>query len=699
MKKSLASLVVIIFTTMAISIVKADDSQNGVRANDYSESALKLAMRNAEKSDRAMQVPRKDLMRHATFRDINLSPDGHWLSFRHEKDKRVELWLRNIASGEDYRVMADSEDVDVKWSGDGARLWLPDEKGLAVFEIDSMMGRRIVRYDEDRGQKFWSLDHNFPDAVIIREKIPVDGKWQYRYLTVDGNGKTRLLRETKSTLLHLLLDRKGILRYASGYDGKKFDTVIWRFDNNARHELMRCPLPQQCRPVAFHESDTGDTLWALAHGDENLMSLQKLEDGAKQWQTVHSDPRGIADAVSLLMQADNSDWLAMAYRPDKVEWHGRTLDTKHHLDKLAEQFPRANFDFTVSNNGQRWLLGASKANWQYDRYFLYEVEQQSLTPVFSQEREARIASTQLIESVPIDWRGKDGMILYGYLYLPNGVPLESAPLIAILHGGPYNRSNGGEDIATQLLVNRGYVVFKPNFRASTGHGVDYVTAARGDFGREGVLDDIITGMDYLLANGIGDKNKQAVLGHSFGGYASLLAVTHYPDRFAFAVPSAAPVDMAWTMADIAIEGGSALSSEGPPVEILFPGYGVPYGEKSWHQKMQRDSPLAHSERLSTPLYLWAGANDDRVALETLVRYFAESNKEFKPALLIDPKSGHSPHERLNVEALAWLIEASADKHFGGGVSPPSRELKQFLMKNLQNGSTNLLDKKDIGTEE
>jgi dipeptidyl aminopeptidase/acylaminoacyl peptidase len=239
-------------------------------------------------------------------------------------------------------------------------------------------------------------------------------------------------------------------------------------------------------------------------------------------------------------------------------------------------------------------------------------------------------------------------------------------------------------------VNRGYVVFKPNFRASTGYGVNYVKATRGDFGKEGVLDDIITGLDYLIANGIGNAKQQAVVGHSFGGYTSLLAVTHHPDRFAFAVPSAAPVDMAWTMADIAIEGGSALSVDGPPIEVLFPGYGVPYRDKAWHDRMHRESPLAHADELRTPVYLWAGAKDDRVAVESLVRYFAESNTDFTPTLLIDPDAGHSPRERLNVEALIWLIEASADRHFDGGVTPPSAALKTFLEKNLRTGNASLL---------
>lgn len=688
MQKNLSTLVATMFAVIVFSTASAGKNQSRIVDNDQPESTLQVAARSAENSQRVTMIPRDEFMRRADLRDITLSPDGRWLSYRHEKEQRVELWLRNITSGEDHRVMANSEGVEVEWSGDGTRLWLPDDKGLAVFDIESMIGRRIVRYDEDRGQMFWGVDDTAPAVAVLREKIPVKGKWQYRYLAVDDNGKIRLLRETGSTLLHLLLDRKGNLRYASGYDGEKFDTVIWRFDEDGRHELMRCSLPQQCRPVAFHESKTGETLWALAHGGENLMSLQRLKPGATEWQTVHSDPRGISDAVSLLMQPDKSDWLAMAYRPGRVEWHGRTPAMEHRLQKLREQFPRTNLDFTTNNDGERWLLRASKANWQYDRYFLYDVEHQSLSPIFAEERKARVTSKQLVESVPMDWRGKDGMTLHGYLYLPKGIPLASAPLIAILHGGPYNRSNGGEDVAAQLLVNRGYVVFMPNFRASTGHGVNYVTAARGDFGKEGVLDDIITGMDYLLANGIGDKSKQAVLGHSFGGYASLLAVTHHPDRFAFAVPSAAPVDMAWTMADIAIEGGSAISSDGPPIDILFPGYGVPYGEKSWHEKMHRDSPLAHVDELRTPVYLWAGTKDDRVAVESLVRYVAESNTEFKQVLLIDPDSGHSPRERLNVEALAWMIEASADKHFGGGVSPISSELKKFLKKNLQQQSAN-----------
>lgn len=621
-------------------------------------------------------------MQNASVREVSMSPDGQWLAFRRRTGQRVELRVREIASGREWRVISDSEDTDVYWSGDGARLWLPDATGIGVFDLATKAGRRIFRYDESRQQAFWLVNRNAPDFAILREKVPAEGAWLYRYLALDANGKTRGIYESRKALLSVLLDADGGLHYSSGYEGAQFDTVIWEHDGGRKEELMRCPLPEQCRPVAY----SGNTVWALAHHGENLMSLQRFDIVSNRWRTLHSDPRGISDAISILMQHDGKDWFAMAYRPDRVEWHGRTADADAALASLAAALPAANLDISPANGGSRWLVKAAESGWQYDRYFLYDVSTNSLEELFAAERHSDIPAPQLAGMLPVHWRGKDGMTLHGYVVLPKGIALETAPIIAFVHGGPYGRSLGEGDPGTQLMVNRGYIVFQPNFRASTGYGVKYATASRGDFGKAGVLDDIITGLDYLIAIGIGDARQQAIVGHSFGGYVSLLAVTHYPDRFAFAVPSAAPVDMAWTMEYIGIEGGSALSADGPPLEVVLAHYGVPYAEQAWHERMHRESPLAHAAELRTPVYLWAGAKDDRVAVESIVRYVAEANPDFRPTLLIDPDSGHSPRERLNAEALVWLIENAANEHFGGGVTRPSPALRAFLKSTARDRS-------------
>ncbi len=661
------------------------------------DAALAAARKAAQAAPRAAYVSRDEFMQKPDLRDISMSPDGKWLAYRRFADQRLELWIQAVSAdakpGKHQRVMSDSEGTDVYWSGDGARLWLVDADGLGVFDVASGTGRRIFRFDHARQQSFWMVDAGAPSFAVAREKVPVDGAWVYRYFTIDAKGKTRVIHESPKALVAALLGVDGNPRYLAGYNGPQFDTVIWKVGTGKTHartrEIMRCPIPQQCRPVAY----SGNTVWALAHHGQDLMALQEYDAATGKWKVLNKDPRNISDALSVLMQPDGKDWFAVAYRPDRVEWHGRSKKVDAQIAALQAKLPDTNLAIEPDNAGNRWLVQASKSNWQYDRYFLLDAATNVLTPLFQKERAAPIPAAQMATMLPLHWRDSHGVVLHGYAFLPKGVPLDKAPLMAFIHGGPYNHTYGTMDVGTQLMVNRGYIVFKPNFRASTGYGVKYATGSGGNFGKHGgALDDIISGLDYLLDNGIGDPQRQAIVGHSFGGYASLLAVTNYPHRFAFAVPSAAPVDFAWVMEDVAVEGGSALSIDGPTIDVLLPHYGVPYADSAWRARMHRESPLAHAAQLRTPVYLWAGAKDDRVAVASLVRYVATTNPQYRPTLLIDPDSEHSPHQRLNSEALAWLIEAAANQYFGGGVTPPSVGLQAFIDRNLHRSDAAPLSK-------
>lgn len=644
--------------------------------------ALQQAKAQAAKQPRAALNDRKNYLRHAEIVDVQLAPNGRYLSFLRRGQAGFDVMLQNVTTGVETRIAAGLQRVDTAWSGDGSRLWFADEQGLAVVESSDMSTRRIHKWDARRSQRLWTVDRRAKQYAVIREKIVDSGAERWRYLSIDAQGKTRLLLEAEWPLRSLLLDATGDLAFTAAFDGPGFETVIRQYTAGQPRELLRCGNREEGRLVGYSEAK--QTLWLLSRHDEDKLSLRCWSGESGRWETIHRDPAGVVDVNAVLWSSSREDWLAIAYHDGRRCWYGNDDGTSSQLIALKQILPEANLQLSATTDGQLWLVQAQQGDIAQDRYYLYQPEENRLKPLFTSEDAAKNRPPPGAAMHPVCYRATDGMLLHGYLLLPDGIAPGTAPLIAWLHGGPisrmYDEYNGG----IQLLVNRGYAVFIPNFRASTGYGLEYVLAANGDVGNGRVLADIIEGMDFLLAEGIGDPDRQAVMGMSFGGYASLLAISHHPARFRFAFAGAPPTDYGWIKQWQAEHDNDALRPEGLPLSLRFPILGFPYEDPAWREKMQRESPLAALPALRTPMYIWAGARDDRVPLKSIVHYVGEASQLGKPlCLLIDPDEGHNPQNILGIEASLYLIELAAHRHFGGELSAVSSELQAFLDRNIR----------------
>ena len=139
----------------------------------------------------------------------------------------------------------------------------------------------------------------------------------------------------------------------------------------------------------------------------------------------------------------------------------------------------------------------------------------------------------------VRYRARDGLDIEGVLIEPvNAKAGQSYPLILVVHGGPEAHfSNGWLSAYSrpgQMAASRGYAVFHPNYRSSTGRGVDFSKLGQAELaGPE--FDDLVDGVDHLIAEGLVDKKRVGVTGGSYGGYASAWCATRYSDRFAASV--------------------------------------------------------------------------------------------------------------------------------------------------------------------
>lgn len=135
-----------------------------------------------------------------------------------------------------------------------------------------------------------------------------------------------------------------------------------------------------------------------------------------------------------------------------------------------------------------------------------------------------LAEREFGKQAPIQYKASDGGQIEGLLIHPVGYEAgKKYPLVVIVHGGPEsNYSNGWltrYSTPGQILAGKGYAAFYPNYRASTGYGVEYAAVGLGDpAGRE--FDDIADGIKHLIEQGVADADRVGLGGGSYGGYAS-----------------------------------------------------------------------------------------------------------------------------------------------------------------------------------
>jgi len=245
----------------------------------------------------------------------------------------------------------------------------------------------------------------------------------------------------------------------------------------------------------------------------------------------------------------------------------------------------------------------------------------------------------------------DGVIIYPLNY----TEVERVPVITVVHGGPEaHYSNGwltGYSSPGQMAAAKGYAVFYPNYRGSTGRGIDFAYSSQSDLGGA-EFDDVVDGVDYLIEQGVADADRVGVTGGSYGGYASAWMSTYYSDRFA---------------ASVMFVGISNNLSKWGTSDIPNELYYVHSRERMWQSDQKwmeylKRSPIYWVSRSQTPLLIMHGAEDTRVhpaqSLE-LYRHLKVRKPNVPVRLVWYPGEGHGNRSAsakfdYNYRMLEWF---------------------------------------------
>lgn len=264
----------------------------------------------------------------------------------------------------------------------------------------------------------------------------------------------------------------------------------------------------------------------------------------------------------------------------------------------------------------------------------------------------------------VGWKARDGLELEGVLVYPlNHEEGRRYPLIMSVHGGPESHVPNGwvTSYASpgQVAAARGFAVFYPNYRGSTGRGVEFSKLGQADAaGKE--FDDLVDAVDHLVAEGLVDKQKVGITGGSYGGYASAWGATYYSDRYAASVMFVGISDNV-----------SKLGTTDIPEEMFL----VHHRKRLWDDwdYFLRSSPIRYVERNRTPTLILHGKSDPRVHPSQSMELYRHLKTlgQAPVRLVFYPGEGHGNRRAAarfdyNVRMLRWM------EHYlqGPGGDPP-----------------------------
>lgn len=593
-------------------------------------------------------IPREALLGNPERTSPQLSPDGQKLAWLAPDEKNVlQVWVKTPGAKDGTVVTQD------KRRGIRGFRWTRDSQGLLygqdadgdenshLFHVD-LATRNVRDLTPWQGVRATLLETHpkFPDVVLVtmnvRDRQAMD-VWRVNLKT----GAAELDTQNPGDVQGWTVDASFQVRGASAVTKEGGTELRTRESPKAKWTpLVTVGLEENVGFVGFSEDGRSVFLTTSINADTERLVDKSLKNGAER----------------LLAQSPASDVLDTFGHPVKrlvravaFDVGGRSawtvLDTSVKADFEALDRALAG-DFTVvsmDDADARWLV-AEDLDTASPRYWTWDRKAKKAEVLFSAR--PKLDGLPLAAMTPVSIPARDGLTLPGYLSLPTG-RAKPLPLVLLVHGGPWGRDTWGYDATAQLLANRGYAVLQVNFRGSAGFGKRFLNAGNRQWGLA-MHDDLLDAVAWAVKEGVTTPKQVAIMGGSYGGYATLAGLAFTPDVFACGVDIVGPSNL------------FTLLASTPPYwaafkKMLVARMGDPDDAKD-KELLTRASPLFSAAKIRAPLLIGQGANDPRVKVAESEQIVQAMEKNGLPVTyVLYPDEGHGfarPENRTDFLARA-----------------------------------------------
>jgi dipeptidyl aminopeptidase/acylaminoacyl peptidase len=611
----------------------------------------------------------EDLFRSPVRAGASISPDGTKIAYLAPWKDRLNVWVQSVDSDDDARCVTADDNRSVL-----SYQWTDDPRWLLYTQ-------------DDNGDENWhvyrvDLENSDNPAVDL---TPFPGAKAYFELPAGRPGKATVgLNKREVALfdayeldiatgdLTLLAENPG--NGAGWFSSRNGDLFALAVTAEGDIELSSCDATTgTLRSIAVYDGNDytlgvfpivvtpdGKGLWIGSNRHADRTTLVRLDVATGEETEVDSHPTFSVDPRAhvwpmfpspLILSQRTGELLGVRYLGERQVIHAVE---PHFAAVLANLEKLSDGDLTAISSDeseQRWVVSFNHDREPGLTYF-YDHATGEARLLFRPYPEA------LAPMTPVTITSRDGLDLHSYLTLPVGIEPKGLPLVLLVHGGPWARDSWGFNPDAQLLANRGNAVLQVNFRGSTGYGKAFVKAAVGEFAGK-MHDDLIDAVEWAIKEGYADRDRVAIFGGSYGGYAALVGVTFAPDAFAAAIDYVGISSLVNFMRTLPPAARPHLANNWH----LFVGNpDVPEQEAD----MLARSPITRVDQIRTPLLVIQGANDVRVVqAESDNLVGALRARGVTVEYIVTDDEGHGFVNDENVIEMYHAVERFFAEHLGG----------------------------------
>ena len=632
---------------------------------------LPLAAVSAQPLANVPLIPRDALFGNPVKAAGRISPDGKWLSWIAPQDGVMNIWVAPAANPGAAKALTNEKTRPIRsyfWAPDSKQILFVNDKGgdenflLYGVDVSSAAQRNLTPFEKTRVQVV-GISPSIPGRILVGVNNR-DAKWHDVHSLDLASGKLTPVLMNMGGYAGFLADQTLAIRGAlkSRADGgSDYFAVTDNKVASTPTEQISLEDSQTTQPAGY-TSDGKTLYWVDSRGrDTAALIAQDVATGAKK--VIAENAR--ADIGSALSHPRTGRVEAYSVNYLKDEWTPLGNAVAADLAFLKKELPG---EFAVTSRtlaDDKWTVAVASSSapsttWLYDR------KARKLTKMFASR--PALDGQQLSRMVPVEIKSRDGMTLVSYLTLPpgsdpdgDGKPSAAVPMVLLVHGGPWGRDAYGFNGIHQWLANRGYAVLSTNFRASTGFGKKFISAGDLQWGRA-MHDDLLDAVDWAVQRGVTSADKVAIMGGSYGGYATLAGMAFTPDKFACGVDIVGPSNLQTLLKTIPAYWEAAKVQ-------FYQRMGNPTTEEG-RKLLDERSPLYKAGDIKRPLLIGQGANDPRVnKAESEQIVDAMKAKGIPVTYVVFPDEGHGFARPANNIAFNAVTENFLSQCLGGRAEP------------------------------